>query len=326
VRRREFALFLCAAALAAPLRAQQSGNVRRIAVLGSASAMAYKAYLDALKGGLRDAGYVEARDISFEYRFADGRNDRLAELAAELVRMKPDVLVSHGTPATQAAKRATASIPVVMVGIADPVAAGLAESLARPGGNLTGVSNLAGDVVAKHVELMTQVASLRGVLAVLRNPANPGASAPQLKEAESAARLLGLRLQLFDVGAPGDLGAAFAGMAAAGLPAALILADPLFLEHRRQIAELAINSRVATVFPRSESVEAGGLMSYGPNLVSQFRQAAIYVDRILKGAKPADLPIEQPTKLELVLNRQTAQALGLTVPPAVLLRADRVIE
>ena len=288
--------------------------------------MAYKAYLDALKGGLRDAGYVEARDISFEYRFADGRNDRLAELAAELVRMKPDVLVSHGTPATQAAKRATASIPVVMVGIADPVAAGLAESLARPGGNLTGVSNLAGDVVAKHVELMTQVASLRGVLAVLRNPANPGASAPQLKEAESAARLLGLRLQLFDVGAPGDLGAAFAGMAAAGLPAALILADPLFLEHRRQIAELAINSRVATVFPRSESVEAGGLMSYGPNLVSQFRQAAIYVDRILKGAKPADLPIEQPTKLELVLNRQTAQALGLTVPPAVLLRADRVIE
>lgn len=317
---------LCAATIAAPLRAQTSGVTRRIGILGSASATSYNAYLGALKSGLRDAGYIEAKDVSFEYRFADGRNERLAVLATELVRLKVDVLVSHGTPATQAAKKATAAIPIVMVGIADPVASGLVASLARPGGNLTGVSNLAGNMIAKHVELISQVAPLRGVLAVLRNPANPGASAPQLKEAEGASRALGLQLQVFDADTLGALDAAFTSMRAANLPGALVLADPLFLEHRRVIAELAAENRVATVFPRSEAVEAGGLMSYGPNLVRQFRQAATYVDRILKGAKPSDLPIEQPTSLELVLNRRTAKALGLAIPPAIWLRADRVIE
>jgi putative ABC transport system substrate-binding protein len=327
--RRKLLVAFGAGALGVPyasLAQQSSRKARRIGVLGSASASAYVPHVEALKAGLRDVGYVEGRDIAIEYRFAEGHYERLAELAAELLRLKPDVLVSHGTPATEAAKRATTSIPVVMVSIADPVASGLVASLARPGENLTGVSNLAGDVVAKHVELLAQVLTGRSALAVLRNPANPAATAPQLKEAEAAARSLGLRLQPFDARAAVELPAAFAAMAAARTRGVVVLSEPLFLDKRGQIAELAVRNRVATVFSRSEAVDAGGLMSYGPSLVGQFRQAAVYVDRILKGAKPADLPIEQPTKFELVVNIKTAKALGITIPQSILVRADRVIE
>ena len=314
--------------LAAPLVsfAQQQGKARRIGVLGMASASMYIPYVEALIARLREAGYIEGRDIVIDYRFADGRYERLAELATELVLLKPDVLVSHGTPATQAARKATTSIPVVMVSIADPVASGLAASLARPGGNVTGLSNLAAGVVAKHVELLAQISPGSAALAVLRNPENPGAMDPQLKEAEAAARSLGRRLQLVDVGAPGDFDAAFARMAAARAPGVVVLSDPLFIEHRQHIAGLAIKNRIPTVFSRSENVDAGGLISYGPSLTGQFQQAAIYVDRILKGAKPADLPVEQPTKFELVINMKTARALGIKIPQSILVRVDRAIE
>ena len=327
--RREFLITLGAGALAAPwtsLAQQASGKARRIAFLGMATASTYTPHVEVFKAGLRDAGYREGKDIAIEYRYADGKYERLAELAAELVRMKPDVIVTHGTPATAAAKKATSSIPVVMVSIADPVASGLVASLGRPGGNLTGLSNLQGDVVAKHMELLAQVLPGRAVFAVLRNPTNPGASEPQLKQAEAGARSLGLRLQSFDAGSAGDITAAFSAMASARMPGAVVLSDPLFLEEFRQIAELALKYRIATVSSRSEGAEAGGLMSYGSSLLGMFRQAAVYVDRIFKGAKPADLPVEQPTKFELVVNMKTAKALGFKLPPSVLVRADRVIE
>ena len=328
--RRKFLVTLGLGTLAAPwatLAQKAPGSVRRIGFLGMASASSYTPYVEVLKAGLREAGYVEGRDIAIEYRYADGKYERLAELAAELISIRPDVFVTHGTPATEAAKRATTAIPIVMVSIADPVASGLVPSLARPGGNLTGVSNLAGDIVAKHVDLLAQILPGRGAFAVLRNPTNPSATGPQLREAEAAARLLGLRLQPYDAGDSKEIAGAFVAMASTRSRAVVVLADPLFLlDGRRQIAELAVKYRMASVFSRSENVDAGGLMSYGPSLLGQFRQAAVYVNRILKGAKPADLPIEQPTRFEFVINLKTARALGITIPPSVMVRADRVIE
>jgi putative ABC transport system substrate-binding protein len=320
---------LIGGALAAPRTsfAQRSArNMRRISVLGSAPAAVYTKHIEALKEGLRDLGYAEGREVVFDYRWAENRYERLPALVAELLSLKPDVLVTHGTPATQAAGKATASIPVVMVSIADPVASGLVASLARPGGNLTGVSNLAVGVVSKHVELLASTIPGSTSLAVLRNAENPGAMAPQWKEIEAAARSRGLHLQTVDVRAPADLDSAFARIAAARASGLVVLSEPMFIDQRDRIAALATKNRVASIFSRSENVDAGGLMSYGPSLSGQFRQAAAYVDRILKGARPADLPVEQPTRIELVINLKTAKALGLTVPQSVLLRADRVIE
>jgi putative ABC transport system substrate-binding protein len=302
------------------------GKVWRIGFLGAAPAAVYANPVDALKETLRDLGHVEGKDVAFEYRWAENKYERLPELAAELLNLKADVIVTHGTPATHAARKATASIPVIMVSIADPVASGLVASLARPGGNVTGVSNLAAGVVSKHVELLADTVPRSGALAVLRNATNPGAMVPQMKDVETAARSRDVRLQMVDVRAPADLDGAFGSVAATRTAGMVVLSDPMFIDQRNRIAELATRNRVATVFSRSENVDAGGLMSYGPSLNGQFRQAAAYVDKILKGAKPADLPVEQPTRIELVINLKVAKAIGVTIPQAVLIRADRVIE
>jgi len=217
-------------------------------------------------------------------------------------------------------------VPIVMGSIAEPVASGLVASLARPGGNVTGLSNLAAGVISKHVELLTQIAPGNAGLAVLQVATNPSAMAPQLKEMEAAARALRLRIQLFDVSAPNDFDAAFARIATARTAGVVVLSEPLFIDQRHRIAELARKNRVPTVFSRSEGVDAGGLISYGPSLIGQFRQAAVYVDKIFKGARPADLPVEQPTKFELVVNLKTAKTIGVTIPQSILVRADRVIE
>ena len=328
--RREFlvgdvaGLFLLATPLAS--LAQQQSKVWRIGFLGIGPASAYTEYVDALKEELRHLGYAEGKHIALEYRWAEYKYERLPELATELVRLQVDVIVTHGTPATHAARNATAAIPIVMVSVAEPVDSGLVASLARPGGNVTGLSNLAAGVISKHVELLTQIAPGNIVLAVLQNAANPRGMAPQLKEAGAAARSLGLRLQLFEVRAPNDFDAAFVRIAAARTAGVVVLADPLFLDHRHRIAELASKNRVPTVFSRNENVDAGGLMSYGASLIGQFRHAAVYLDKVFKGARPGDLPVEQPTRFELVVNLKTAKVLGITIPQSILVRADRVIE
>jgi ABC-type uncharacterized transport system substrate-binding protein len=324
--RRELLIAL-GAAFAAPCSiAQQQSKVWRVGFLGAAPASMYTEYVDAFKADLRNLGYADGRNLAVESRSAEGNYERLPELALELVRLKMDVIVTHSTPATHAARNATASIPIVFVSIAAPVASGLVASLARPGGNVTGLSNLAAGVISKHVELLTQIAPGNAALAVLQNAANPGGMAPQLKEVEAAVRALGLRMQLFDARAPNDLGSVFARIAAARTAGVVVLAEPMFIEQRHPIAELAVKNRVPTVFSRSESVDAGGLMSYGPSLTGQFRHAAVYVDKIFKGAKPADLPVEEPTKFDLVVNLKAAKALGIKFPQSILVRADRVIE
>jgi putative tryptophan/tyrosine transport system substrate-binding protein len=326
--RRNFLLAL-GGAIIAPIRAlaqQAPGRIHRIGVLGLASAAVHAKHVEALVAGLRDLGYVDGRHISLEYRWANNRRERLPELAVELVRLKVDILVTHSTPATQAARNAAPTTPVVMISIADPVAAGFAASLARPGGNVTGMSNLAAGVVPKHVELLAQLVPRVDAFAVLRHSGNPVAMAPQMKGIEAAARALRLQARVFDVRSAEDMENAFSGIVAARVAGVVVLSEPLFIEERQRIAELARNGRVPTVFSREENVDAGGLMSYGPSLTGMFRQAAVFVDKILRGARPSDLPVEEPTKLELTVNLRTARALGVIIPQSVLVRADRVID
>ncbi len=323
--RRKF-VALIGGALALPLAfAQAPGKRYRIGYLASSSPKANARPLEAFREGLRELGYVEGQNLEIEYRSTDDNVAGLPKLAAELVGLKVDVIFAWTTPVALAARKATATIPIVMVGIADPVGSGLVASLARPGGNITGMSNFSADLSGKLVELLVQVAPGIKRFAGVRNALNP-ASALQQNETEAAARAFGLQFQVFDVRAPDDLEAAFAGMVKARAMGAVFFADPLWLSQRQRIAELALAHRLPTVFSRQENVESGGLMAYGPNLSSQFRRAAVFVDRILKGAKPADLPVEQPTKIDLVINLKTAKALGLTIPQSVLLRVDRVIE
>jgi putative ABC transport system substrate-binding protein len=329
-KRREFVLGVASglSTLAVPFAvlAQQSpGKVRRIGFLGSGGAGAAAKPLEALRAGLRELGYTEGGNIVIEYRYAEGKFDRLPDLAADLLRQKVELIVVWGTPAALAVKRATSTLPIVMVSVGDPVDTGLIASLPRPGGNVTGTSNLGGTVVAKQLELFTQVVPGMSRIAILRNPENPSL-VPQVKGAESTARALGLQLQIFDVRALEDFDAAFARMVAARASGLLVLAEPLFFDQRRPIAELALKHRLPTVTARSEIVDAGVLMSYGASAIQQYRDGARYVDRILRGAKPADLPVEQASTFELVINMKTAKRLGITIPQSVLARADRVIE
>jgi putative ABC transport system substrate-binding protein len=249
----------------------------------------------------------------------------LDRLAADLVRSKVDLLVAWTTPVTLAAKRATSTIPIVMVSVADPVGNGLVASLSRPGGNVTGVTSVVRDLTGKQLQLLREVRPDARRIAALRNPTNP-ASAGAWRELQAAAESLGVQLQLVGVREPRELEPAFSALARDHAAGVVVIADPLFLSERRRIAELAQQARLATVFQRSENVEAGGLMAYGAKNTEQFRQAAVYVDKILRGAKPGDLPVEQPTKFELVINLKTAKALGLTIPQTLLLRADQVID
>jgi putative ABC transport system substrate-binding protein len=260
-----------------------------------------------------------------ESRFAEGKWDQLPGLAAELVRVKVDVIVTYTTPATQAAEQATGTIPIVVAAVIDPVAAGLVASLAHPGGNITGLSQMVPELVGKQLEVLKEVAPKISRVAILSNPANP-AHALAIRDVKVAARSLGVRLQLLEARGPSAIDSAFAAMTTERAGAVIVLVDSMLIDHRTRIADLAARRHLPTVSATIETAEAGGLMAYGPSVRDMFRRAAAYVDKILKGAKPADLPIEQPTKFELVINLRTARALGLTIPQSVLLRADQVIQ
>jgi ABC-type uncharacterized transport system substrate-binding protein len=282
--------------------------------------------LEAFRQGLRDLGYVEGQNIAIEPRWAEGQYDRYPALAADLVRLKVDVIVAQGGAATQAVQQATRTIPIVMSIVLDPVGSGLVPSLARPGGNVTGTSFMGPDLVGKQLQLLKEVVPKVSRVALLRNPANP-ASAPGLREAEAAARALGVRLQTLEARNPQEIDSAFAAMTRERAGALLIFPDPIFGNQRRQIAELAAKRRLPAIYGGTpEYAEAGGLMVYSPNILDLTRRAATYVDKILRGAKPADLPVEQPTNFELVINLKTAKALGLTIPQSLLQRADQVIQ
>jgi putative ABC transport system substrate-binding protein len=325
-RRRTLGAML--ALLAAPLAAfaqQPSGKPRRIGFLGSGSASAVSKPLQALREGLRELGYVEGRNLAIEYRWGEGKFERLPGLAAELVRLKVELIAAWGTPAALAAKQATSTLPIVMLVAGDPEETGLVASLARPGGNVTGMANLGGAVVAKQLELLTQIVPGIARIAILRNPANPSL-VPQAKGAEAAARSLGLQYQFFDVRSVDDFDAAFAGMAATRATGLLVLADPLFFTQGKPIAELAIRYRLPAVTARSEIADAGIMFTYGASTVEPFRSGALYIDKILRGAKPADLPVQQVTTFEFVVNLKTAKALGIQFPQQLLARADRVIQ
>jgi putative ABC transport system substrate-binding protein len=314
--------------LAAPLAAdaQQAGKVPRIGFLGVTSPSDRPSHLDAFRQRLRELGWVEGQNIVIDYRYAEGRVDRLPDLAAELVRLKVDLIVaSAGTQAATAAKNATETIPIVMIALRDPVGTGLIASLARPGGNVTGVSGSAGlEIVAKQLELLKETVPKIRRVAILSNPDNAYHQLA-IREVNVAARSLGVQLQLLEARGPNEFDGAFAAMAKERVGALLVLSDAIFGSHRTRLADLAARSRLPAAFGVRDDVEAGGLMSYGPSILDSYRQAATYVDKILKGAKPADLPVEQPVKFELVLNLKTAEALGLTIPPLILFQADEVI-
>jgi putative tryptophan/tyrosine transport system substrate-binding protein len=326
MERRTFMALASGGLLAVPLtaQAQQPSKVWRIGFLSPLSRSETDRQ-DGFRQGMRETGHVEGKDFVIEGRFAEGQYQRIPGLAEELVRMKVDVIVVWGTPASIAIAQATSTLPIVILSVTDPVGSGLVASLARPGRNITGVSNLSRDLSGKLLELLVQVVPGISRIAALRNPLNPG-SALHLNETETAARELGLELQLVEARAPEDLAGAFAAIRRGRARGVVVLTDAMFIGQRHRIAELATKSRLPTVFARRENAEGGGLMSYGPSLSGQFLRAATYVDKILKGARPADLPIEQPTKFELVINLKTAKALGLTIPQSLLQRADEVIQ
>ena len=328
MRRREF-IALVGGAAAWPLgaSAQQAAKVPRIGWL--AGDLAPGQHLpEAFRQGLRDLGYVEGRNVAIEYRDAEGKSVRLPALAAELVALKVDVILAPGTPHALAAKQATKTIPIVFASAVDPVADGLVTSLARPVGNVTGLSALSPELVGKRLELLKQAVPGVSRIAVLWQPGGLGQRTAEdmLKEVEVAGRELGVRLQLVEARGPADVDQAFSDMTRAHAGALTSFGSAMFLGERSRLVNLAAKNRLPAVYGLREYVDAGGLMSYGPNFVDLFRRAATYVDKILKGAKPADLPVEQPTKFELVINLKTAKTLGLTIPPTLLSRADEVIE
>ena len=307
--------------------AQQAAKVARIGWLGDKPSGPH--VREAFLQGLRDLGYVEGRNLVIEYRFAEGKHERYPALAAELVALKVDVIVaSGGTPAALTAKQATRTLPIVFAPVGDPVTSGLVTSLARPGGNLTGLSGLAPELINKRLELLTQAVPGVSRVAVLWQPDAFGERTEKdmLKRAEVAARALGVRVQFVEARGPDDFDRAFSEMTRARAGALTDLEGNMFFSERRRLVDLAGKNRLPAVYSSREFIDVGGLMSYGPNLVDLYRRAATYVDKILKGAKPADLPVEQPTKFELVINLKTAKALGLTIPPAVLARANEVIQ
>ncbi len=327
--RREFIGTLAGGLLAAPLaaEAQQAGKVWRIGLLETGRTFAPESLPNhkALMQGLQEHGYIVGQNMLIEIRGAAGKQERLPELAAELVRLRVDILVTPGTLTTLAAKRATTALPIVMVGVGDPVGTGFAASLARPGGNITGLSDLNPDLSAKRLELLKEVLPKLARAAVLLNPDHPP-NVAQLRETQAAARILGVQLQTLEVRRSDDFERAFAAIARERGGAVVILPDGFTVAHQDQIAELALRHRLPTMFGLRSHVAAGGLMAYGANQASLNRQAASYIDRILKGAKPADLPIQQATEFELVINLKTAKALGLTIPRSLLLNADEVIQ
>ena len=316
-----------AAAHAQEYKAQQAAKVPRIGYLSSN--LAASPHLpEAFRQGLRDFGYVEGRNVVIEYQSAEGKPERLSALAAELVALQVDVIVAPGTPQALATRQATGILPIVFATAADPVGSGLVTSLARPGGNVTGLSILASELVGKRLELLTQAVPGVSRVAVLWQPGGHDERTDKdiLKEAEVAARALGVRLQFVEARGPADFDKAFLDMTRTRVGALTVLTGIMFLNERRRLVDLAAKHRLPAVYGGRDFVDAGGFMAYGPDLADLYRRAATYVDKILKGAKPGDLPVEQPTKFELVINLKTTKALGLMIPPSLLQRADQVIE
>jgi putative ABC transport system substrate-binding protein len=332
IARRALVLVVALALFVMPsaVPAQPAEKVYRIGYLTIGSAPASGTYTPPLEGfrqQLRELGWVEGRNIVIEYRFADGRAERLPPLAAELVRLKVDLIYANPTPAALAAKKATSTIPIVGTSLTEPVAVGLVSSLARPGGNVTGVSYAFDmNIFGKQLELLKDVAPKARRVAVLADPTS-GPTYPRMLEATTTAgKSLGLDLQVLEVRQPAEFDGAFAAMARERAEALLVMGHPMFFLNRQRLAELAVKHRLPSMSTQEQWVDAGGLMSYGPNFVDLARRGAVYVDRILRGAKPGDLPVEQPTKFDLAINLKTARALGLKVPQALLQRADQVIE
>jgi putative ABC transport system substrate-binding protein len=318
---------LALALLASPLaaEAQQAAKIFRIGYLATNPTPHFQ---EAFRQGLRDLGYVEGRNLVIEDRDAEGKLERLRALAAELVAIKVDVIVASGTPAALATKQATRTLPIVFTAVADPVTSGLVTSLAQPGGNVTGLSVLAPELVGKCLEQLKQAIPAVSRVAVLWHPGAMGERTDKdmLKAAEVAAQALGVRLQVAEARGPADIDRAFSKMAKARAGALAVLTSSMLFGERRRLVDLAAKNRLPAVYPWREGVDAGGLMAYGPDLADLSRRVATYVDKILKGTKPGGLPVEQPTKFELVINLKTAKALGLTIPPSLLGRADQIIE
>jgi putative ABC transport system substrate-binding protein len=327
MKRREFITLIGGAAAAWPLKvhAQPSRNVPRIGVLLPGTATSFALRAKAFLEGLRDLGYVDGQTIAIEWKWGEDRVDGLPGLAADLVRRNVDVLVTGGTPAAKALKNATGTIPIVMAIIGDPVAAGLAEGLAQPGGNATGFSIVAPELSGKRLELLKEVVSEVSPVAVMLNTKNPQ-SQFELKEMQAAARAMGLQLHPIQVSPQDTLDEAFAAMRRASVRALIVLTDPIFFSQRRRIVDLAGRSRLPAMYFFREFAAEGGLVSYGPSDIDLYRRSATYVHRILNGARPSELPVQQPTKFDLVINLKTAKALGLAIPPTLLARADEVIE
>jgi putative tryptophan/tyrosine transport system substrate-binding protein len=325
MRRRDFIIFLAGAMAAWPLaaRAQQKA-MPVIGVLNTGSA-GPSPFMAAFRQGLSEAGYVEGQNLAIEYRWAEGHYDRLPALAADLVGRKVDLIVASSPPSALAAKSATSTIPIVFRGGADPVGEGLVASLARPGGNLTGVSNLADELTAKRLELLSDLVPRAGVIALLMNPNNATAERI-IRDVQEAARTKGLQLHVLKASSESEIDTAFASLVQLHAGALVVGADPFLSSRRDQLVALASRHAVPSIYAWREFADAGGLISYGASLTAAFRLVGIYAGNILKGAKPADLPVQQPTTFELVVNLNTAKALGLTVPPSILARADEAIE
>jgi putative tryptophan/tyrosine transport system substrate-binding protein len=311
-------------ALCLPADAQQQTKVPRIGYLGGASLSAIPKRVEAFREGLRELGYVEGKNIVIEWRWAEGKPDRLPDLAAELVRLKVDLIISAGPVVTPSLKAATKTIPIVMAQDNDPVGNGFVASLARPGGNITGLATLAPELSGKQLELLKEIIPKLSRVAVLGSSTEPG-NAQTLREIELAAEALKLKIQSLDVLGPKDFETAFQGAKKGRAEASLVLVSSVFNSHRTQVIEYAAKSQLPAIFYTAEYAELGGLMAYGTSYTDLYRRTATYVDKILKGAKPADLPIEQAKKFEFVINLKTAKQIGLTIPPNVLARADRVI-
>jgi putative tryptophan/tyrosine transport system substrate-binding protein len=327
MRRREF-IALLGAATAWPLtaHAQQPGKMPRIGYLGSSSPFLEPHYVEAFRQKLRDLGHVDGENIVIEYRWAEGQDDRLPNLATELVRLEPDIIVTTGTPGTLAAMHATKTIPIVMASAGDPVGVGLVASLVRPGGNVTGFAILAPELEGKRLEFLKQAVPELSRVAILWNPSNP-AIVSSFNTIETAGRALRISLgPVAEVRRADELDNAFFAIASARPHALVVLADRFLLAHRKRIVEFAAAKRLPGMYPYREYVDAGGFMSYAPSNIELFRGAATYVDKILKGAKPGDLPVQEPTKFELIVNLKNAKAIGIDVSTSLLLRADEVIE
>jgi putative ABC transport system substrate-binding protein len=327
ITRRKLLIALGANALVAPLGsfAQQQGKVWRVGFLGESEQSFYVQRLDAFKAGMRELGYVEGKNLVIETRFADSKYERLPGLVVEMIELKVNAIVAVSTRSISASQKATITIPIVMVNAGDPVGSGFVASLARPGGNITGLTNMLGDVSPKHLEMLVSMVPKLVRVGVLVNPPS-STQATILNNVRAAAQRTGLKILPVEARTPQDIESAFSTLAQQNAGAVIVLNNPFFGQQQRQIVGLATKNRLPSIYAIREFVEIGGLMSYGVDTFSQFRRAATYVDKILKGAKPGDLPVEQPMKLELVINRKTAKVLGIKIPQSLLISADKVIE